>query len=170
MDTYNQQFNLKQDTSAYWHNKSKDLFVSARILWFAMQENKNFDVNCWATYKMLIAMSFELMFKAHCIGNKVEFKQNHNLVELASYANLSISSEEIAVLNILSEYIIWDGRYPIPKKPQHLREHWINEEKVLADEINLGKLKGRKSNGKLDFENLQPIWRRFSDFYLAAYN
>ena len=170
MDAYEKQFELRQGTSAYWHSKSYDLLVSARTLWVAMQENRNLEVNCWATYKMLIGMSFELIFKAHCVGRKTGFSKNHKLVDIAATAGLSITDEEESIFNILAEYIIWDGRYPTPKQPNHLRDHWQNQNKVLTDEVQLGSLKGGISNGKLDFENLQPIWRRFSDAYLSAYS
>ena len=170
MDTYQNQFNLRQGTSSYWHSKSHDLLVSARTLWVAMQENCNLEVNCWATYKMLIGMSFELMFKAHCVGAKIEFCKNHKLSDLAATAGVSITEAEKAILDILAEYIIWDGRYPTPKNSQHLREHWKNQSDILSDEVQMGNLKARRPNGKLDFGNLQPIWRRFSDAYLAAYN
>jgi len=170
MNSYEKQFELRQTTSAYWHSKSHDLLASARILWVAMQENHNLEVNCWATYKMLIGMSFELIFKAHCVGSQKDFAKDHKLVDLASTAGLSITDEEKLIFNILTEYIVWDGRYPTPKKPQHLEDHWKNQNKFLKKEFLLGSLKGRKSNEKLDFENLQTIWRKFSDAYLAAYN
>ena len=79
MDIYEKQFQLRQETSAYWHSKSHDLLVSARTLWVAMKGNHNLEVNCWATYKMLIGMSFELIFKAHCVGRKTKFDNIHNL-------------------------------------------------------------------------------------------
>src|SRR5690606_25555237 len=101
---------------------------------------------------------------------RVSFSKNHKLVDIAATAGLSITDEEESIFNILAEYIIWDGRYPTPKQPNHLRDHWQNQNKVLTDEVQLGSLKGGISNGKLDFENLQPIWRRFSDAYLAAYS
>jgi len=91
------------------------------------------------------------------------------LVDLALAANLAVSDEEKSILDILTEYIIWDGRYPTPKKPQHLRSHWKNQSKELMDEAQLLGLKGGKSNEKLNFENIQPIWRKFSDSYLVAY-
>ena len=156
MDPYQAHFDTRQETPAYWHNKSHDLLISARILWKAMQENKNLEVNCWATYKMLMGMSFELVFKAHCVGADVEFNSTHDLVALAHTASISISKDEKHMLRVLSEYVIWDGRYPTPKKPVHLKDHWQCQAKLLDD--------------KLNFENLMPLWRRFSDSFMAQYN
>lgn len=156
MDLYNKQFELRQDTPGYWHNKSHDLLVSARTLWKAMQREKELEINCWATYKMLMGMSFELLFKAHCIGSGTEFNSTHDLVALANAARLTISKEENKVLKVLSEYVIWDGRYPTPKKPEHLKGHWKNQADLLDD--------------KLELDELMPLWRRFSDSFMEQYN
>ena len=169
MDLYNKQFELRQETPAYWHNKSLDLLVSARTLWKAMQKERNLEINCWSTYKMLMGMSLELLFKAHCVGAGVSFGATHDLVSLAKTANFTTSKEN-GILNVLSEYIIGDGRYPTPKKPQHLENHWKNQNKVLNDKKNLGGLTVQVSNNKLDFENLLPIWRKYSDLFMDRYN
>jgi hypothetical protein len=170
MDIHQKQFELRQETPAYWHNKSHDLLVSARTLWTAMQDNKALEVNCWSTYKMLIGMSFELLFKANCVGAGISFGATHDLVSLAKSANFSTSKDENSIFNILSEYIIWDGRYPIPKKPQHLKSHWQNQNKVLHNKEKLGSLTVQVSNNKLDFDNLLSIWRKYSDLFMERYN
>lgn len=121
MDLYNKQFEQRQETPAYWYNKSSDILVSARKLWKAMQNDRELEVNCWATYKMLMGISFELLFKAHCIGSGTEFNSTHNLVALAKTADLPTSKSENKILQVLSEYVIWDGRYPTPKKPEYLK-------------------------------------------------
>jgi hypothetical protein len=44
MDLYQKQYDTRQNTPAYWHNKSHDLFVSASTLWKAMQADNNLEV------------------------------------------------------------------------------------------------------------------------------
>ncbi|WP_063704345.1 hypothetical protein [Pseudoalteromonas gelatinilytica] len=170
MNIYNKQFELREETPAYWHNKSNDLLVSARTLWEAMQKEKALVINCWSTYKMLMGMSFELLFKAHCVGAGIRFGATHDLVSLAKTANFTMSKEENGILNVLSEYIIWDGRYPIPKRSQHLENHWKSQNKVLNDKKSLGGLTVQTPNDKLDFDNLLPIWRNYSELYMDRYN
>lgn len=170
MDVYQKQFELRQETPAYWYNKSSDLLISAHVLWEAMQQNKELEVNCWATYKMLMGMSFELLFKSHCVGSGISFKTIHDLAVLASTANFTLTKDESRILKVLSEYIIWEGKYPIPLKPQHLENHWKNENKVLNDKKNLGNLTVQVLNDKLDFNRLHPIWRKYSDLYMDRYN
>ncbi len=80
-------------------------------------------------------MTFELLFKAHYIGSGTEFNCTHDLVALANTAGLTTSREENKILNVLSEYVIWDGRYPTPKKPEHLGEHWKNQANLLDDKL-----------------------------------
>lgn len=170
MDPYKKQYEIRQGTSAYWHNKSHDLLISARTLWLAMRDKKTLEINCWSTYKMLMGMSFELLFKAHCVGANISFGATHNLVSLATTANFKALKDENGIFNVLSEYIIWDGRYPIPKNPQYLENHWKNQNKILKDEKKLGSLTVQVSNNKLDYENLHSIWRKYSDLYMERYN
>lgn len=154
MNAYQKQFDMRQKTPAYWHSKSHELLVAARIIWKAMRENSG--IECWATYKMLTGMSFELLFKAHCVGAGIKYANTHDLVMLARTANFSTSNEESGILKVLSEYIIWDGKYPTPKEAKYLESHWKNEGNVLND--------------ALDFENLIPIWRKYSDLFMEKYN
>jgi len=170
MNLYQKQFNIRQGTPAYWHNKSHDLFISARMLWTAMQNNKNLEVNCLATYKMLMGMSFELLFKSHCVGAGISFGATHDLVKLVKAANLLTSKDENRIFEILAEYVIWDGRYPAPKKFQYLESHWKSQMRVLNSKKKLGDLTLTVQNNKLDFENLLPLWRKFSDLFMEKYN
>lgn len=121
-----------------------------------MQKDRELEINCWSTYKMLMGMSFELLFKAYCIGSGTEFSPTHDLVAVANTANLSISKEENRMLKVLSEYVLWDGCYSTPRKSAHLKRHWKSQASLLDD--------------KLDLESLMPFWRRFSDSFMAQYN
>ena len=93
-----------------------------------------------------------------------------DLVVLAKAANFFISNDENLVLKVLSEYILWDGRYPIPKKAQHLENHWKNQNTVLNHEKKLGGLTVFVFNDKLDFEQLLPLWRKYSVQFIEKYN
>lgn len=79
MEQYQTQLNIRQETPAYWHNKSHDLFVSARTLWKAIKVEANF----LAAYKMLMRMSIKLLFKANCVGAGIIFNITHDLMVLA---------------------------------------------------------------------------------------
>ena len=166
MNSYEKQFNTNEDNSTAWHNKSADLLSSAHVLWEAMQNDNNLSVQCGPPYKMLIGMSFELLFKAICIQRGLTLKHTHNLVSLSQSANISLTKDEASVLSVLTEYIYWDGRYPNPKDKDALEKHWKNENKVTNDEVKVGGLVFQRHNEKLDFDQLIKIWRKYSDPYV----
>jgi hypothetical protein len=169
VDAYQRQFDIRKTTSAYWHSKSHDLLVSARTLWKAMQENRSLEVNCWATYMMLMGMSFELILKAHCVGAGTSHRATHDLVELARTAQFTTSKQETGILKVLTGFIIWDGRYPSPKIAKQLEDHWRHQRDVMYDAQGIGELNAEVLNDKMEFENLISIWRVFSDSYLERY-
>lgn len=168
MDSYEKQFNTNEENSTAWHNKSADLLVSARVLWKAMENDDNPSIQCWSPYKMLMGMSFELLFKAICIQKNLTFKHTHNLVSLSESADINLSEDEASILSVLTEYIYWDGKYPNPKDKDALEKHWKNENKVTNDETKIGGLTFQDPNGKLDFDQLIEIWRKYSDAYMVS--
>lgn len=173
MDGYKTQYENRTTISTYWHNKSADLMVSARVLWEAMEANKQAGLRCNSTYKMLFGMSLELLLKAHCVGQKIEnprIEKTHNLNEIAGIAGLKLEKSDNKILEVLSEYIIWDGRYPAPKEPSKLKRHWENIQDTAFDREPLGTLEVLKPNNTFCFDNLHRIWRRLSDEYMRKYN
>lgn len=164
MNLYERRFEENNKNSLAWHNKSSDLFRSAHILWDAMDNSDLF--YCQSTYKMLMGMSFELLFKAICIQKEVEFKHSHNLFTLSKSANISLTEEDVSILNVLTEYIVWDGKYPNPKNKDKFEHHRQNENEVGNNHFNIGKLKFQKSNHKLDFDSLAEIWRKCEATYI----
>jgi len=170
MDSYQKEFEVRSNESAYWHNKSLDLFVSAKTLWKAMEDSKHLEISCLSTYKMLMGVSFELLFKSHCIGLGVAVETNHNLPALAKRAEVATTKDENKILTILSDYIVWEGRYPVPKKVGQLKHHWENEAQVTRNSKKVGQLTLSTLNEELDLGSLSKIWRKHSDMYIAKYS
>ena len=165
MNVYERNFDENSKNSLAWLNKSSDLFGSALVLWNAIESDDNL-FYCWSPYKMLMGMSFELLFKAICTEKKVAFSHSHNLFALSQSGNVSLTKEEVSILNILTEYIIWDGKYPNPKSKNNLEHHWKNENKVNNDHFKIENLNAQRRNDKLDFDPLAEIWRKC----LASYD
>ena len=159
MNIHEKQFEQMQGISTYWFNKSSDLHSSARVLWKAMDGRTELEIRCYATYKMLMGMSYESMLKAFCIEKDVAVKTTHNLTTLASDAGFSFAKEENKILQVLTDYILWAGKYPTPKPkngPNAIKKHW--------EELhNLG-------YEAFDFDSLHSIWRKMSDEYMDKYN
>ena len=167
MNLYEAKFEENNINPLAWRNKSSDLFKSARVLWDAMDNNNNL-FYCRPTFQMLMGMSFELLFKAICTQKEVKFKHSHNLVSLSNTAGISLTEEEVSILNILTEYIIWDGKYPNPKNKSHFECHRRHENEVANDHFSIGasKLKFQRSNDKLGFDSLSKIWRKCEAAYV----
>ncbi len=173
MDGHEIQYENRTTISTYWHNKSVDLMASARVLWRAMEVDRQARLTCNATYKMLVGMSLELLLKAHCVGQKIEnprIEKTHNLTELAGIAGIKFEKSDNKILEVLSEYIVWDGRYPAPKDPAKMKRHWDNIQNTAFDREPLGSLEVLKPNNTFCLDNLHRIWRRLSDEYLRKYN
>ncbi len=173
MDIHERQFEMKSSISTYWHNKSADLHSSATVLWEAMKDEDSLQISCYSTYKMLMGMSLEALIKAHCIAQNIDddkVKKSHRLTELSSLAGINFSKEDNKILDVLTEYVIWDGKYPAPKKSSQLKNHYQNVQATEYDIEKLGTLDIYHSNGALDFSNLHRIWRKLSDQYMDRYN
>lgn len=170
MDIHEIQFKDRTRIPTYWHNKSADLMSSARVLWKAMEGGSHAKITCYATYKMLFGMSIELLLKAHCVAQKIDNPRIQKTHNLAGIAGIKLQKSDIKILDVLSEYVIWDGRYPAPKDANKLKRHWDNVRDTAYNREPLGNLKVLKPNKAFDFDNLHRIWRRLSDDYFEKYS
>jgi hypothetical protein len=190
-DSYQDVFDRKNEHPNNWFNKSNDLRASAGAIWYAIQEGnsshiaedlslgKGFDmaIACWHVYQMNFGMSFELMFKAIARASLSNFPMSHDLVELAKEVDVIIGDKENKVLSVLTEAIIWHGRYPVPRDPKPPKKsgketfeaHYKNYTEVLFDEVPMGSIKLKKHNDVLDWENLDEIWCRLSGIFFERY-
>jgi hypothetical protein len=83
-------------------------------------------------YSMLMAYSLENYLKAIIIHDKSDslrgilltdlprYLNDHNLVQLAKQAKVTLDISEEELLNRLSRFSTWAGRYPIPTGPNAL--------------------------------------------------
>lgn len=166
-------FHQRKSISAYWHNKATDLHASAGVLWRAIeapleeQTAFSYAVACWPVYQMLCGMSLELLFKATIVATGKEPKTTHKLVNLAEAAGVVFEPKDIALLKILSESVIWDGRYPVPKEEGHYQMlndlHWEH----LHDHVPGAGLDIRRQNDNLAWESFNRMWRIGSELYWA---
>ncbi|KGQ52555.1 hypothetical protein IO46_05880 [Gallibacterium anatis] len=160
-NSYENTFNRMDKCDAYWHSKAGDLLISASILWKHKEE-----IGCWNTYKMLMGMSFELLIKAILIQSDISITHTHNLRNLANNIEVNLSKDDLNLLDILSEYIIWAGKYPIPKKSENLEKLYKLEQENLYDVVEkIGELELVSSNDKFDFDNLYKLWSKIAEKY-----
>jgi len=165
------QFNEMSENPKYWHNKAADLFTSSGVIWKAMNNHEGLYAQCDATYKMLMGMSFEALLKGLCIESgqvTVEDLISHDLVKISKFTDFTLNKTENKVLMLLSDYVKWAGKYLIPKNSGQLQQYRTTVDSTEFDKVNIGNFKASISNNVLDFEELSPLWRKFSDKLLET--
>jgi HEPN domain-containing protein len=113
------------------------------------------------------ALSLELFLKAILVTLKKEYKTTHRLKELSDEAGMKIEHDQEITLELLSEHLIWLGRYPIPKNENqwnNFHDVLLPKHKVIEQEGSTGRImKNEKTFPSL--KNYLAIWRRFESEY-----
>lgn len=74
-------------------------------------------------------LSLELLLKAIAIAQVKEFETNHRLCDLCKLVDMRLNKDQEATMELLSEIIVWSGRYPTPKK----EGQWHNYHDVILE-------------------------------------
>ena len=149
-------FDQMNENSAYWFNKSAELHSSAKVIWNEIDNGDS--VGHFDVYKMLEGMAFEAMAKAFTVAKKQKLQTNHQLTTLFSEAGFKLTKNENKILEVLTSYIEWAGKYPTPKAnkgAKALKDHWDIENNLVCSLVH---------------SELHSLWRKFSDKYMAEYN
>lgn len=182
-DAYQDIFDRRKDSPLWWLNKSSDLHASAGALWVVMLEDKSqkfqnslslgkgfsMGAACWPVYQMLFGMSFELILKAIIVVSKKTLVHTHKLITLADNTDLHLTKPERDILILLTESIVWEGKYPVPKQKEHLDNHYKKANEVLFDSHKMGDFEVRRSNKTFDWENLNALWSKMSSHFFEIY-
>jgi HEPN domain-containing protein len=174
---YKSQFNVWSNNSAYWHSKAVNLMQASEILWKSYKNDELIDSG--DTHRLLMGLSFELIFKAFYVAKGESPPITHSLNNLTGHCDLQLSKKDRKILEVLSGYILWEGRYPTPNKPNEKRNlpfyHGIKEQNdpfvnTLPIEKQLdGKSNSTLKRSDLDFEHLIGLWRKLNDEYVNKY-
>ncbi len=122
-------FDAAIESPGSWFNEAMQLKVAAeRIDWLFKPLTKDEQTtSLMPTYRFLIGLSFENLIKGilHAQGNKVtengkftKLFSKHDLgylVKKLDPSKINITEEENNILDELTPYVIWAGRYPLPK-------------------------------------------------------
>lgn len=173
-------FKFHNENSSFWYQKSVDLYASASLIAEARQsrDDKRFleslglkgdysvNIGCEHPYLMLMGLSFEVILKAICLEKNEEFLQSkHDLQEVAKSAGVQMSKKETTQLRLLSDFVLWEGRYPVAKKHFQTAQHWNSTRKELWKTENI---LGFEVTGRTDiFEHaaLKSLWLKFQAYY-----
>jgi len=161
----------------YWFNKACDLHGAAGALWYCMQNNgkhniawslglgDEFDmtVATWRVYRMLCGMSLELAYKAIAVSKSKSVLTTHDLEMLAEHAEIPfLKRKDRLLLGLLSQCIIWDGRYPVPKHHNAMEYFAFLTYESLYRKERIGNLTVLKplSPDPLDWDQFQAFWQQ----------
>ena len=163
-----------QSISMYWFNHSNDLRGSAGAIWYAINRDDNgiqdfldlekgydFSVATAPVYRMLCGLSLELLYKAVAVEKGIEPLKTHDLYKLASSTNVLVDAEDIPILQLLSHYIKWVGRYPVPigkDAEDKFKEANDLGWEHLWDEVKTGNLVLKHPNEKLNWKHFEKLW------------
>lgn len=177
---HNNIYEKRKELAICWYNKASDLRGAAGALWASMDDFRSNEIvkelGLWTgfsmkvattpVYAMLCGMSLELLYKAIVVAKGIEPNtKSHKLTELASNAGVSVTERQVALLEILSESIIWDGRYPVPKKQEYMQHLIELRNEYLYNKVPLGKLYILSPNGALNWESFNKLWSVAFDVY-----
>lgn len=174
-------FNFHLTNSSFWYEKSISLYASATLIWNARQGEYgqefvsslglkggfSVEVGCEHPYLMMMGLSYEVMLKAICIAEGKDFPQNnHDLQNVAKLVDIELSQKEKTQLRLLSEFVAWEGRYPVPKKHEKMTQHWNSTRKELWQTENILGCEVASRTNIFDHDLLKTLWLKLQDKYL----
>lgn len=180
MEIFDDLYKRRKELSVYWHNKASDLRGAAGALWACMDEERsvevveelqfgkgfNMGIATYPVYLMLCGMAMELLFKSIAVAKgKEPNTKTHKLTDLASDTEIQLTENQMGLLSVLSESIIWEGRYPVPKKQEHLEKAHELCREYLFDKKPIGNLEFLCPNGALSWESFNTLWNLGNDLY-----
>ena len=115
-------------------------------------------------------LAVELVLKAIAIARLMEFETTHRLNDLCKLIGLKLTKDQECTLELLSELVVWSGRYPVPKKEgQWDNYHDVVQEKhiVREREGNVGKTLANRDRFPT-LQNFLILWEAFEAEYSSA--
>lgn len=107
-------------------------------------------------------MSLELAYKSILVALHRSVPATHDLLRLATLAEIRLTKSEAGVLELLHQCILWEGRYPVPKTPAALEYFvYLHYENLFRPEQkkNITVLKPKKPN-PLDWAEYNKLWEK----------
>lgn len=112
-------------------------------------------------------LSIELGLKAVAVAKFKDFPKTHKLIDLVRLSGIEITLEQEVTLELLSEFIIWAGRYPVPKKADQWDKHHdsiLEKHKIRTQNGNIGSVLVNQDRFPT-LENYHRIWSLIFDTY-----
>lgn len=127
-------FESSSSNPEFWLNQALMFNSAANILY------KNHKKITVMPFLFNAAISIELAIKAVIVTQKLKPPKTHNLIKLFEAASVETTEKQRHTLELLTEIILWLGKYPVPKnsaewnkyKDQILEKHLVREQEGNA--------------------------------------
>jgi hypothetical protein len=174
-------FEREQNLSIYWANRASDLRGAAGAVWFAMEnenssdqvrtmlgmeEHYRFSVACPFVFLMMCGLSLELLYKALIVEDGKKPPAIHDLRELSSRAHLELKIEDLELIDLLTDHILWAGKYPVPKGgKQEWDQHVEQMNAALTSPVPDLSIPIFRRNERLSWGDYTRIWNISNERY-----
>ena len=164
----------------YYYNCASDLHSGALVIWDAgkgktasnarklgLGEGFSLAVSLPPVFRLLAGQSLESLLKAIAKILGRPDNHSHNLCNLCDHSGIRINEDQKAILDVLTECIRWNSRYPTPKNERE----WEAAQKIF------GKLRNQDATSlftrniperEISLRNYKKIWGFLSEFYWEA--
>jgi HEPN domain-containing protein len=147
--------------------KQANQFHSAALLLYPNDQGSLIQV-CFH----VAGLSLELALKAIILAKSKSFNTTHTLGKLVTTAGITVSADQEFTLELLSECIIWRGRYPTPTSEKHWdKYHDDILEKHIVRQQNGNTSRVLKNMSRFPtLENYQALWDTFENEFKKSVN
>lgn len=168
----------------HWFNRAADLHASAGALWHVMQlgnqeqiskdlgffPGHSMSVACRPVYLMLCGLAIEVVLKSALVKRGISFDKTHHLDALTTLLGITNSPNDLSILNLYEQSVLWAGRYPLPMRctDDKLRNFWSLAGTVLTSSTNLGREYGldiRVGNDADSWGNFDERWQKYAALF-----
>ncbi|TKB47362.1 hypothetical protein FCL40_16055 [Ferrimonas sediminicola] len=114
-------------------------------------------------------IALELILKSIAVAKSKNYGTNHRLNDLCTLVGLKIAKNQECTLELLSELIVWGGRYPVPKKEgQWNNYHDVVKEKHIVRENEGGVHRTLADRDRFPtLDNFLSLWELFETEYIS---
>jgi HEPN domain-containing protein len=114
-------------------------------------------------------LSLELILKAIATAKGIGFEKSHDLNSLCRLIGIDLTEDQRCTLELLSEIIVWSGRYPVPKSEGAWNNYHDNiQEKHIVRKHEGGVSLTMANRSRFpNLENYLTLWNIFNSAFNA---
>jgi len=182
------QYSRRNNSCLWYWNHAESFRASALVLWWAhraedrtltgealgLGEGHQLSASLPRVFALLCGQSIELLLKATEKALNLRVTSIHRLNELRENVGIDVDEHQSVMLDALTEYIYWHGRYPAPKEDKNkekTEESWEESAEKLRKLTNS---EGALSNyyireREINRENYDALWGHLAPYFWTAH-